>query len=42
MPDSVHDKPDAVEIRQPKGHVEFIHVDFSYDEKTRVARRNLT
>lgn len=35
---AVHDKPDAVEITQLRGHVEFKHVDFRYDEKNLVLR----
>jgi ATP-binding cassette subfamily B protein len=35
---AVHDKPDAVEITQLSGHVEFNHVDFRYDEKNLVLR----
>jgi ATP-binding cassette subfamily B protein len=35
---AVNDKPDAVEITQLSGHVEFNHVDFRYDEKNLVLR----
>ncbi len=33
---AVHDEPNAVEVKDLKGHVEFDHVGFSYDEKNRV------
>jgi ATP-binding cassette subfamily B protein len=33
---AVHDKPDAIEITQLKGHVQFDHVSFGYDEKNLV------
>ena len=35
---AVHDKPDAIEITQLKGHVQFEHVSFGYDEKNLVLR----
>lgn len=35
---SVHDKPDAKEIVELEGHVEFDHVGFGYDEKNMVLR----
>jgi ATP-binding cassette subfamily B multidrug efflux pump len=35
---SVHDKPDAIEITQLKGHVQFEHVNFGYDEKNLILR----
>ncbi len=35
---AVHDKPDAAEITQLQGHVQFQHVNFGYDEKNLVLR----
>jgi ATP-binding cassette subfamily B protein len=35
---AVHDKPDAIEITQLKGHVQFEHVNFGYDERSLVLR----
>ena len=35
---TVHDKPDAIEITQLKGHVQFEHVNFGYDEKNLILR----
>jgi ATP-binding cassette subfamily B protein len=33
---AVHDKPDALDIQELEGHVQFEHVSFGYDEKNMV------
>ena len=35
---AVHDRPDAVEINELEGHVQFEHVSFGYDEQNPVLR----
>ncbi len=35
---AVHDKPNAIEIKELDGHVQFDHVNFGYDEKNLVLR----